>query len=200
MALNVTNLRCHWSDCRGKKANSRLKEEDKHERCPVRGARYMLFLDWWVKIVHWYHGCDLIRTLLAGVVVVQCSVDLLFCQLLALRMKIYKSHTHETAFLELYFGGVFEIPTWTYLFTLFHFIFVLLFILLYLVLHSPGGYTPLMLITGRLRDELQPLPFYVPFLREKVSLSYTFYWQKVPLSHTNHTPPCIAFNCKCTVV
>ena len=124
MALNVTNLRCHWSDCRGKKANSRLKEEDKHERCPVRGARYMLFLDWWVKIVHWYHGCDLIRTLLAGVVVVQCSVDLLFCQLLALRMKIYKSHTHETAFLELYFGGVFEIPTWTYLFTLFHFIFV----------------------------------------------------------------------------
>ena len=65
----------------------------------------------WVKFVHWYHGYDLIRTLLAGVVVVQCSVDLLFCQLLALRMKIYKSHTYETEFLELYFGSVFEIST-----------------------------------------------------------------------------------------
>ena len=91
---------------------------------------------------------------------VQCSVDLLFCQLLAIRMKIYKSQTHETVFLELYFGGVYEISSCTYLFILFHFSFVLLFILFYLVLHSPGG-TSLMLITGRLRADLQPLPFYV---------------------------------------
>ena len=33
--------------------------------------------------------------------------------------------------------------------------------LFYLVLHSPRGGTQLMLITGRLRAELQPLPFYV---------------------------------------
>ena len=29
-----------------------------------------------------------------------------------------------------------------------------------------------------------PLPFYIPFLREKVLLSSTFYGQIVPLSHT----------------
>ena len=30
-----------------------------------------------------------------------------------------------------------------------------------------------------------PLPFYIPFLAKKVALSYTFYWQMVPLSHTS---------------
>ena len=28
-----------------------------------------------------------------------------------------------------------------------------------------------------------PLPYYIPFVTEKVPLSYTFYWQMVPLSH-----------------
>ena len=28
------------------------------------------------------------------------------------------------------------------------------------------------------------LPFYIPFLTEKIPLLYTFYWQMVPLSHT----------------
>ena len=30
-----------------------------------------------------------------------------------------------------------------------------------------------------------PLHFYIPFLTQKGPLSYTFYWQMVPLSHTN---------------
>ena len=144
----------------------------------------MLFLDWWLKFVHWYHGYDLIRTLLAGVVLVQWSVDLLFCQLLALRMKIYKSHTHETEFLELYFGSVFEISTCTYLFILFHFIFVLLFILFYLVLHSPGGYSA-NVIYGEVTRRAPTLAL---LCTEKVSLSCTFYWQMVPLSHTQSYP------------
>ena len=30
-----------------------------------------------------------------------------------------------------------------------------------------------------------PYPqFYIPFLKEKVPLSYTFFWEMVPLSHT----------------
>ena len=32
--------------------------------------------------------------------------------------------------------------------------------------------------------KVQPLPFYIPFLTEKVLLSYTFYWQMLPLSQT----------------
>ena len=28
------------------------------------------------------------------------------------------------------------------------------------------------------------LPFHIPFFTKKVALSYTFYWQMVPLSHT----------------
>ena len=44
---------------------------------------------------------------------------------------------------------------------------------------------------GRLRTGLQPLTPYIPFLPEKVPLSYTFYWQMVPLSHTL----CIPLNC-----
>ena len=32
--------------------------------------------------------------------------------------------------------------------------------------------------------EVNPKPFYIPFFTKKVFLSYTFYWQMVPLSHT----------------
>ena len=37
---------------------------------------------------------------------------------------------------------------------------------------------------GSTPREVQPLPFYIPFLTEKGPLSYTFYWQMVPLTHT----------------
>ena len=30
-----------------------------------------------------------------------------------------------------------------------------------------------------------PLPFYIPFFTKEVLLSYTFYWQMVPLSHAS---------------
>ena len=93
------------------------------------------------------------------------------------------------------FWRCFDISTWTYLFILFHFIFVLLFILFYLVLHSPGG-TPLMLITGRLRAELQPLPFYVQkryhFRIRSIDKWYPFH---IP----SHTPRYIPCYYKCTV-
>ena len=38
----------------------------------------------------------------------------------------------------------------------------------------------------RLRPRIQPLslPLYISFLTEKAPVSYTFYWQMVPLSHT----------------
>ena len=39
-----------------------------------------------------------------------------------------------------------------------------------------------------------PLLFYIPFFAEKVPLSYTFYWQMVPLSH-NSLQRCIPSNC-----
>ena len=43
-----------------------------------------------------------------------------------------------------------------------------------------------------------PLPFYTPFLTEMVPLSFTFYWQMLPLSHTYSLEP---FNCcKCTIL
>ena len=68
--------------------------------------------------------------------------------------------------------------------------------LFYLVLHSPRGGTQLMLITGRLRAELQPLPFYVQkryhFRVRSIDKWYPFH---IP----RHTPRCIPFNCKCTV-
>ena len=35
-----------------------------------------------------------------------------------------------------------------------------------------------------------PLSFYIPFLTEKVTLSYTFNWQTIPLSHTDNTLTC----------
>ena len=43
------------------------------------------------------------------------------------------------------------------------------------------------------------LPFYIPYWTEKVSPSYTFHWQMVPLSHVS-VERCIHFNCrKCTI-
>ena len=36
----------------------------------------------------------------------------------------------------------------------------------------------------RLCPEVNPKPFYIPFFTKKVLLSYTFYWQMVPLSRT----------------
>ena len=43
-----------------------------------------------------------------------------------------------------------------------------------------GGYSK-KFYTGRLRPEVQPLTFYIPFFSEKAPLSYTFYWEKAPL-------------------
>ena len=40
-------------------------------------------------------------------------------------------------------------------------------------------------VVWRLSAE-NPLPFYIPFLTEKLQLSYTFFWQMVPLSHVLH--------------
>ena len=61
----------------------------------------------------------------------------------------------------------------------------------------PRGGTPLMLFTGRLRAELQPLPFYVQkryhFRVRSIDKWYPFH---IP----SHTPRCISFNCKCAVV
>lgn len=36
---------------------------------------------------------------------------------------------------------------------------------------------------ARLRDELQTLTLFIPFLTKKPALSYTRYWLMVPLSH-----------------
>ena len=52
--------------------------------------------------------------------------------------------------------------------------------------------------TERLHPEVQTLiPFYIPFLTEKEFLSFTFYRQTIPLSHTNlqQFKNC----CECTV-
>ena len=38
----------------------------------------------------------------------------------------------------------------------------------------PGGYLT-NIYTGRLRPEVQPLTFYIPFFAKKVALSYTLY-------------------------
>ena len=44
-----------------------------------------------------------------------------------------------------------------------------------------------------------PLPFYIPFLTEKVPLQYTFYWHWYPF-HNPSLELCILLNCcKCTV-
>ena len=50
---------------------------------------------------------------------------------------------------------------------------------------SPGeGGTQQNFIPGGSTLRSNNLLFYIPFLTEKVPLSYTFYWQMVPLSHT----------------
>ena len=51
----------------------------------------------------------------------------------------------------------------------------------------PGGYSRKFFM-GRPRHEVQPLPFYVPFLTEKAPLSYTLYWQMVALLYTKFRP------------
>ena len=38
-----------------------------------------------------------------------------------------------------------------------------------------------------------PYPFYIPFLTEKVPLSYTLHWKMVPLSHVPKQKHCIPF-------
>ena len=50
---------------------------------------------------------------------------------------------------------------------------------------DPGGYQQ-RFWRGGLRPDVQPLayPFYTPFLREKVSLSFTIYWKIESLSNT----------------
>ena len=49
------------------------------------GARHMFFLEGGVRFVHLYHRYELKRKLLPGLLcMVQCFVDLLFCQLLAI--------------------------------------------------------------------------------------------------------------------
>ena len=51
-------------------------------------------------------------------------------------------------------------------------------------LRGGGGRRINKILYGRLRPEVQPFPFDILFLTEKVPLSNTFYWQVVSLSHT----------------
>ena len=46
------------------------------------------------------------------------------------------------------------------------------------------GDTQQSYVQGGSTPRSNPLPFYVPFLTEKILLSNTFYRQTVPLSHT----------------
>ena len=46
----------------------------------------------------------------------------------------------------------------------------------------------------------KPFLYNLPILIEKIPLSYSFYWQMVPLSNTYSLEHCIPFNCcECTV-
>ena len=47
-----------------------------------------------------------------------------------------------------------------------------------------GGSTKNIFIRGGSAPRFDPLPFYTPFLIEKIPLSYTFHWKIVPLSQT----------------
>ena len=47
-----------------------------------------------------------------------------------------------------------------------------------------GGDTQQIYVRGGSTPRSNTLPFYIPFLTEKIPLSYTFYRQTVPLSHT----------------
>ena len=54
-------------------------------------------------------------------------------------------------------------------------------------------------IQGGSAPRSNPLPFYIPFLTEKVPLQYTFYWHWYPF-HNPSLELCILLNCcKCTV-
>ena len=54
---------------------------------------------------------------------------------------------------------------------------------------KPRGRTQQIFIRGGYAPRSNPLPFYIPFVTKKVPLSYAFYWQMVPLSHTFLTAP-----------
>ena len=55
-------------------------------------------------------------------------------------------------------------------------------------------------IQGGSAPRSNPLPFYIPFLTEKVPLQYTFYWHWYPF-HNPSLELCILLNCcKCTVL
>ena len=51
------------------------------------------------------------------------------------------------------------------------------------------GYTQQSFRRGGSAPRSNPLPFYAPFLTEKVPLSCTFYWQMLPLSFTKFRTP-----------
>ena len=51
-------------------------------------------------------------------------------------------------------------------------------------MNPPRGGTQQMFIRGGSAPRSNPLPFHIPFFTKKVPLSYTFYWQMVPLLHT----------------
>ena len=53
----------------------------------------------------------------------------------------------------------------------------------YVLTMNPGGDTQQRFKPGASSPSFNLLPFYIPFLSEKVSLSYTFYWQMETLSH-----------------
>ena len=55
-----------------------------------------------------------------------------------------------------------------------------------------GGYLT-KFNTGTLRPEVQPLTLSYTILAEKVSLLYTFYCNRVPLSHSNYRKSCSDF-------
>ena len=62
-----------------------------------------------------------------------------------------------------------------------------------------GGVTQQSFIQGDFALRSHPLPFYIPFLTEKVFHSHTFYRQMVPLSKPIPLPGlefCIPFNCR----
>ena len=47
-----------------------------------------------------------------------------------------------------------------------------------------GGGSQKIFIRGGSAPRSNPLPFYIPFFRKKVPLSYSFYWKMVPFSDT----------------
>ena len=67
----------------------------------------------------------------------------------------------------------------------------------------PWGVLNKVLFGGRSAPRSNPLAFYIPFSTEQVRLSYTFYWQMAPLSHTLSSTlhrSLLTDCCKCTVL